>query len=107
MKADSTASLPIHISLKKIEAFCQQNAIRKLSVFGSVLRADFTAESDIDVLVEFEPGKTPGFGIVRMARELSALMDHRPVDLRTPKELSRYFRNRVLAEAVPLYEQPR
>ncbi|MEO0490924.1 MAG: nucleotidyltransferase domain-containing protein, partial [Cyanobacteria bacterium J06659_2] len=81
--------------------------ICKLSLFGSVLRDDFTSESDVDVLVEFKPGKTPGLAIVQMARELSTLLDNRSIDLRTPKELSRYFRDRVLAEAIALYDKAR
>ncbi len=99
--------LPIPISRPKIARFCQHNAIRKLSLFGSVLRDDFSPQSDVDVLVEFEPGQTPGLAIVRMAQELSDLFDQRPVDLRTPNELSHYFRDRVLTEAVPLYEHAR
>ncbi|WP_083637023.1 nucleotidyltransferase domain-containing protein [Leptolyngbya sp. 'hensonii'] len=74
--------------------------MRKLSLFGSVLRGDFKPDSDIDVLVEFEPGKTPGFAIVTMQQELSELLGGRAVDLRTPQELSRYIR--VLAEALVL-----
>jgi uncharacterized protein len=86
-----------------IAQFCQQNYITKLSLFGSVLRDDFSPESDIDILVEFEPGKTPGWAIVRMQTELSAIFGGRTVDLRTPQELSRYFRDRVMAEAVVQY----
>lgn len=107
MTSDFPTTLPIQISRSEIVSFCQQNAIRKLSLFGSVLRDDFAPRSDVDVLVEFESGRTPGLAIVRMARELSALLDNRPIDLRTPPELSHYFRDRVLAEAVSLYEQAR
>ncbi len=59
-------TLPIDLPKTEINQFCQHNNIRKLSLFGSVLRDDFTAESDIDILVEFEPGKTPGLAIIRM-----------------------------------------
>ncbi|MCY7272960.1 MAG: nucleotidyltransferase family protein [Phormidesmis sp. CAN_BIN44] len=98
-------TLPIQISQAKIAEFCQRHHIRKLSLFGSVLRDDFSPDSDIDVLVEFEPGKTPGFAIVTMQQELSDLLDGRPVDLRTPQELSRYIRDRVLSEALVQYVQ--
>jgi len=77
-----------------------------LALFGSALRPDFGPESDIDVLVEFEPGRTPGLlGMARMERELSALFEERKVDLRTPEDLSRYFRQKVLEEAEVQYAQ--
>lgn len=77
-----------------------------MAFFGSVLRADFGPESDIDVLVEFEPTHVPGlFGIARMERELSTLFGGRKVDLRTPEDLSRYFREDVLKEAEVQYAQ--
>lgn len=99
-------TLPIQISQAKIAELCQQHHIRKLSLFGSILRDDFSPDSDIDVLVEFEPGKTPGFAIVTIQQELSTLMNRRTIDLRTPHELSRYIRDRVIAEALVLYVQP-
>jgi hypothetical protein len=87
-----------------LEAFCRYRGIRRLAVFGSALRSDFRPDSDIDVLVEFEPGCTPGLlGMARMERELSALLDGRKVDLRTPEDISRYFRNQVLVEAEVQY----
>ncbi|MFB2879977.1 nucleotidyltransferase family protein [Floridanema aerugineum] len=96
-----TKTLPIEIPKKEIEQFCQRHHIRKLSLFGSVLRDDFTPESDIDFLVEFQPGKTPGyFKLVSMEMELSEMLKGRKIDLRTPNELSIYFRDRVIAEAV-------
>jgi uncharacterized protein len=98
-------TLPIQISQDKIIDFCHRHYIRKLSLFGSILREDFRPDSDIDVLVEFEPGKTPGFAIVTMQQELSELLHGRTVDLRTPQELSRYIRDRVLAEAFVQYVQ--
>jgi len=97
-------TLPIDLPKSEINQFCQQYHIRKLSLFGSILRDDFTVESDIDVLVEFELGKIPGLAIVRMEDELSDLLG-RVVDLRTPADLSRYFRDRVLQEAMVIYEQ--
>lgn len=85
--------------------FCLNNHIRKLALFGSVLREDFSAESDIDMLVEFEPGQTPGFAFFRVQDELSQLFG-RKVDLNTPGFLSDYFRDRVVTEAVVLYNPP-
>lgn len=83
--------------------FCQRNHVVKLSLFGSVLREDFGPQSDVDVLVEFEEGRTPGFfGLARMQEELAALFG-RQVDLRTPGDLSPYFRDRVLASASVQY----
>lgn len=94
----------IKISPAKITAFCRRHHIRKLSLFGSVLRDDFQPDSDVDVLVEFEPGHVPGLlRLAAMEHELSALLAGRPVDLRTPQDLSRYFRDEVLAEAEVQY----
>ncbi len=88
-----------------IADFCQRHHIRKLALFGSVLREDFRPESDVDVLVEFEPGTSAGLiRLAGMELELSALL-HRKVDLRTPAELSRYFRDDVLAQAQVQYAQ--
>lgn len=94
----------IEIPNERIAEFCAQHRIRRLSLFGSVLRPDFRPESDIDVLVEFEPGATVGFfGLARLERELSALLDGRRVDLRTPQDLSRYFRNSVVDQAYVIH----
>ena len=99
------AALPIELPRERIEAFCVRHDIRKLSLFGSVLTERFGPASDIDVLVEFEPGKGPGYiGFAGMELELSELLG-RKVDLRTPGELSRYFRDKVLASAVVQYER--
>ncbi|MEO0539019.1 MAG: nucleotidyltransferase family protein [Cyanobacteria bacterium P01_A01_bin.123] len=88
----------------KISGLCQRWHIHKLSLFGSVLRDDFTADSDIDVLVEFEPGFTPGFlKLYQIQEELSALFDHRMVDLVTLKFLNHRIRDRVLATAEVCY----
>ncbi len=95
--------LPIDIPPDKIAEFCQVNQIRKLSLFGSILRSDFRPDSDIDMLVEFLPGKRIGFlGLAGLEIELTEMLG-RKVDLRTPAELSRYFRDRVLKEAEELY----
>lgn len=99
-------SLRISIPQDKIAEFCRRYHIRRLAVFGSALRSDFGPDSDIDILVEFEPQWVPGlFGIARMERELSALLGGRQVDLRTPEDLSRYFRQQVLQEAEVQYAQ--
>jgi hypothetical protein len=84
--------------------FCRENGVRRLAFFGSVLREDFAPSSDVDVLVEFEPDRTPGFiGLARIERELGALLGGVTVDLRTPEDLSRYFRDRVVDEAEVRY----
>lgn len=100
------ATLPININLDRIKQFCQHNHIRKLSLFGSVLREDFTEQSDVDVLVEFKPQKTPGLAIITMQDELSSIIN-RQIDLRTPTDLSRYFREDVMNSAMVIYEQSR
>ena len=83
-----------------LAGFCRLNHVQKLSLFGSVLRADFKPESDIDVLMEFQPGKTPGFlKLGDMEEQLSVLIGGRKIDLRTPQDLSVHFRARVLQEA--------
>ena len=87
-----------------IKDFCRRHHIRKLSIFGSYLRDDFGAESDLDFLVAFEQGSTPGyFELADMEQELSDGLGGRKVDLRTPQELSRYFRDKVMAEAEVQY----
>ena len=94
----------IMIDRKRLAEFCREHHIRRLALFGSVLCDDFGPDSDIDVLVEFEPGYTPGlFGIAHLERELSALFGGRKVDLRTPEDLSRYFRDDVLRKAEVQY----
>jgi predicted nucleotidyltransferase len=87
-----------------IGQFCRTYHIRKLALFGSALRDDFRMDSDIDLLVEFEPGHSPGyFGLAHMENELSKMLGNRKVDLRTPEELSRYFRDEVIAKAKTQY----
>lgn len=89
-----------------IAEYARRYHVRRLAVYGSALRKDFDDESDIDILVEFEPNQAPGlFGMARMERELSALLGGRKVDLRTPEDLSRYFRPRVMLEAETHYVQ--
>lgn len=94
----------IQISQDQIGEFCRKHHMRKLSLFGSVLRDDFGSDSDLDVLVEFEPGHVPGFiTMAGLEIELSVLMGHK-VDLRTAEELSPYFRQQVVDTAELPYE---
>jgi predicted nucleotidyltransferase len=93
----------IDIPKDRIAEFCRSNHIRRLALFGSVLRDDFGPDSDIDVLVEFEPGQTPGLRFFGMEIELSEILG-RKVDLNTPGFLSDYFRDEVLAEAEVQYD---
>ena len=85
-----------------VAAFCRRHHVQRLALFGSVLRDDFTPESDVDVLVEFEAGFVPGLRFFSMEEELSAILG-RKVDLNTPGFLSRYFRDKVLEEAETQY----
>ena len=95
----------IPIPQTEIAAFCRKNQIRKLSLFGSVLTGRFRSDSDVDVLVDFEPGHMPGLlGMARMERELGEMLG-RKIDLRTAGDLSRYFRDEVVSAAVPQYER--
>lgn len=88
------------ISREQIASFCQKHGIRRFAIFGSALRDDFRPDSDVDVLVEFEPERIPTlFDLADMERELSDLFGGRKVDLRTPGDLSRYFREQVIKEA--------
>jgi len=89
---------------QKIEQFCRRHHIRKLAFFGSVLRDDFGPDSDVDVLVEFEPGHTPGLAFLSMEEELSEILG-RKADLNTRGFLSPYFRDQVMAEAEVQYAQ--
>jgi uncharacterized protein len=92
----------IDIPREQIADFCRRNRIRRLALFGSVLHGNAGADSDVDVLVEFEPGVRVGLRFFDIQEELSALIG-RKVDLNTPNFLSRYFRDQVLKEAKDLY----
>jgi predicted nucleotidyltransferase len=95
----------ITIDTQRLAGFCRAHSIRRLSVFGSVLRDDFAPKSDVDVLVEFEPGVAPGLlRLAAMELELSGLFGGRDVDIRTYEDLSRRIRDRVRAMAAPLYD---
>jgi hypothetical protein len=100
---EENMSVPIEVDRQRIAAFCEKHHICKLAFFGSVLSHDFRPDSDVDVLVEFEPGQV--VGLVRLAgmeRELSEIIG-RKVDMRTPQDLSRYFRDEVVASAEVQY----
>jgi predicted nucleotidyltransferase len=87
-----------------LSAFCQRNHVRRLSLFGSTIKGTTHANSDIDLLVEFEPGREPGLiALAQMEAELSSLSGGKRVDLRTAKDLSRYFRDNVVREAQVQY----
>jgi predicted nucleotidyltransferase len=94
----------IDVPRERIAQFCRKHGIRRLAIFGSALREDFGPDSDIDLLVEFEPDRIPTlFDIAGMEQELSEVLGGRKIDLRTPEDLSRYFRQQVLAEAEVQY----
>ncbi len=100
-----TKKINVEIPREKIMEFCRRNHITKLSLFGSALRGDFREDSDIDLLVEFDPNHIPG--LIRLAGmeiELTQILG-RKVDLRTPQDLSRYFRQEVLSEAQVQYAE--
>ncbi len=96
------ATIGVDIPRERIEAFCATYGIRRMALFGSVLRDDFTPESDVDVLVEFHPGVRVGLAFIRLQDELSSILG-RKVDLHTPGSLSKYFRSEVLREAEEIY----
>jgi uncharacterized protein len=97
------AKLPIRLQKSKIESFCRKYHIVYLALFGSVLTSNFTKKSDVDVLVRFEKKHIPHlFNIVKMESELSDIIGC-PVDLKTPNDLSPYFRDDVLMKAKTIY----
>ena len=98
------SKIKIRVPRRKLAEYCRKNHIRKLAFFGSVLREDFRPDSDIDILVEFEPGKTPGLAFFGMQEELGKILKHK-VDLNTLGFLSKYFRDQVIQEAEVQYAQ--
>jgi predicted nucleotidyltransferase len=99
-------TLPVSLSRAQFREFCVKHHITRLAFFGSVLREDFGPSSDVDILVEFEPDHVPGLlRLAAMQREMSELLGGRHVDMRTPRDLSRYFRDDVVAHAVVQYAQ--
>ena len=93
----------ISIDRDAVSAFCQRHHIKRLALFGSVLRDDFRPDSDIDVIVEFQPGHVPGLDFVAIEREFSRLLEGRRVDMVTPKSLNARIRDQVLCNAESLY----
>ena len=99
------STVPLAVPKEFLKEFCERNHIRKLSLFGSVLTPRFRPDSDVDVLVEFEAGHVPGLiTLAGMEIELSGMIG-RKVDLRTPEDLSRYFRSEIVSSALPQYER--
>jgi predicted nucleotidyltransferase len=93
----------LSVNMDEISAFCRRHDIRRLALFGSVLRDDFRPDSDVDVLVEFEAGHVPGLRFVSIERELSGILGGRRVDMVTPKILNPRIRDQVLGDAQSLY----
>lgn len=94
----------IAADLDALADFCRRNGIRRLALFGSALRGDLRPDSDVDLLVEFEPGRVPGLlRVAQMELELSSVFGNREVELRTYADLSPHFRDEVRASALPLY----
>jgi len=96
----------IQVPQEVLAAFCRRHHIRRLALFGSVLRDDFGPQSDLDVLVEFEPGHTPGWEVVDIADELSSLFAGRRIDMVNPRYLNHRLRDRIVGTAVVQYEAP-
>jgi hypothetical protein len=103
--ASEHQAVKIDLPRDEIALFCRRHHIRKLSLFGSVLRDDFRPDSDVDVLVEFEPGHAVGFDIIDMEEELSRLFGGHKVDIVEAKYLNRWLRDRVLASAEVQYAE--
>lgn len=106
MKLDTPMTAALPIPSAELRAFCVRNSVRRLALFGSVLTPRFRPESDVDILIEFQPGKAAGFfRLARMEQELSRLFAERKVDLRTPGDLSQYFRDEVMGSALVAYDE--
>ena len=99
-------AMNIRIDSDQLRGICQKRHIRKLSFFGSVLRDDFRDDSDVDLLVEFEPGHTPGWDIMDIEDELSELLGGRRIDIVNPRYLNHRVRDRILDSAVVRHEAP-
>lgn len=105
MSASTQNHTALAISPNELKTFCRKNNIQKLSLFGSALRGELNEESDIDLLVEFQPGREPG--LIDLANMEFELMEYfgREVEMRTAEDLSRHFRDEVVASAEVLYEE--
>jgi uncharacterized protein len=102
------SAIPVRLPIDRqaLAAFCRRHHIRRLSLFGSVLKGTARPDSDVDFLVEFVPGKEPGLlGLASIELELSELLGGRRVDLRTPEDLSKYFRAEILRTALVAYAE--
>jgi predicted nucleotidyltransferase len=97
--------MAIEVPEKKLAEFCRSHHIQWMASFGSVVRDDFGPESDVDLLVEFAPGHTPGLDIVDIEEDLSALLGGRKVDIVNPKYLNHRLKDRILAEAEVIYAE--
>ncbi len=96
----------VTIAKQELDKFCKNNNIYKLSLFGSALRNELRPDSDLDILVEFKKGCTPSFfELHRMEAELAEIFDGRKIDLRTPGDLSKYFRDEVVSDSEVLYAE--
>lgn len=98
-------NVKVKVDRRRIGEFCRRHHIRRLSLFGSVLRDDFRPDSDIDVLVDFEPGQVIGLRIIDIEDELSEILGGHKVDLVSEKYLNRHIRDRVLASAEVQYAE--
>ena len=104
----STATLPIRVEVDGLAEFCRTHGIHKLWLFGSVLRGDFSPESDVDILVDFEPGHVPGFiGLARLETGLSQYFEGRKIDLNTLGGFRRTRRQQILDKAIVVYGEVR
>jgi predicted nucleotidyltransferase len=102
---DNGMAARLSFDREALAALCRRHRIRRLSLFGSTLKGTNRADSDVDLLVEFQPGATPSLlTMAKIENELSPLLDGRKVDLRTAEDLSRYFRDEVVREAEVQYE---
>lgn len=98
--------IAMNLPLDYIRAFCQRHRIRKLALYGSAQRGELRPESDIDLLVEFEPERTPGlYRLAEMEFELEEKLN-REVEMRTPHDISRYYRDGIVQTATVLYDEP-
>ena len=99
------ASPAIEISSSRIASFCRKHGIRRLSLFGSVLRDDFRPDSDVDVLVEFKPDRVVGWEIIDMEDELARILGNHRVEMINPKYLNPRLKNRILSTAQVQYDE--
>jgi uncharacterized protein len=98
------SAFSMNVSKQRMAQLCRRHHIARLAVFGSALRDDFGSDSDVDVLVEFEPGRTPGLGMMDVEDDLSELFDGHHADIVNPKYLNARMKTRVLAEAQVQYD---